>query len=280
MCATVLAMPGSQATAHPFSEEAIKYLSGRVKTIVETPGNGLVITYNFDQYRHLTEASLRLVRPNQDPSWPRTMKFEYKEGYRLSALLSHPDGFALRTAYRYNDSKQCTAEVTTYNDGTFYEAVLRQYGETGNLTDELEFTSHREPVEIRRYEEGALVSEWRPGILGAKFIKGGQDKETGLWSEVRYYDSSNGSKDDDIDDPSWSIHLYDSRHNPTTMLAFSRKGSLTNLRQHHYEYDKMGNWVVMEVTHSPHFMRGESILLFRATREITYFEGGTNKSTP
>jgi hypothetical protein len=276
----VIAMPCGQATAHPFSEDAIQSLSGRVKTIVETPGNGLVITYSFDQDRHLTEASLRLAKPNQDPSWPRTMKFEYKEGYRLSALLSHPDGFALRTAYGYNDRKQCTAEVTTHKDGTFYEAVLRQYSETGNLTDEMEFTSQGGLIEKDHYEDGTLVSEWWEGILGAQVIKGGQDTDTGHWSEVRYHESSNGSKDDSSDSSSWWIYLYDSHHNLTAMLEFSRNGTLKDVSHNHYEYDKMGNWVVMETWHSPPFLKGESILRFRATREITYFGGGTDKSTP
>ena len=278
LCAMVLAMPGGEATARPFNEDAVKDLSGSVKTIVITPGNGLVNTYRFDHDGHVIEASFRLAEPNQDPSWPRTMKFDYNGGLKRSALLSHPDGLALRTAYGYNDRAQYTAEVTIYNDGTFYEAVLRQYSETGHLTDELVFTDRRGLFEMRHYEDDTLVREWLLDAVGPQVIKGRRDEETGRWSEVRYHDSSNGSKDDHFDAHAWSIYLYDSHHNPTAILGFSRKGTFTDLTHNHYEYDKMGNWLVRETLYSFPTVGGSR--RNRATREITYFEGGTDKSTP
>lgn len=119
ICAVVLAMHCGQAAAHPFDGSEVANLSGKVKRIVADPGNGLVVTYNFDQDLRLTKASFQLAKQNQDPSWPRTMKFDYQGGLKLSALLSHPDGFALRTTYAYNDNRQCTAEVTTYNAEPF-----------------------------------------------------------------------------------------------------------------------------------------------------------------
>jgi hypothetical protein len=64
ICAVVLAMHCGQAAAHPFDGSEVANLSGKVKRIVADPGNGLVVTYNFDQDLLLTEASFQLLLHN------------------------------------------------------------------------------------------------------------------------------------------------------------------------------------------------------------------------
>lgn len=239
------------------------------------------------KYTWNDENNTIITRRNKDGSIFDKQVFQYDKGVKVNNLKFNSQEIQNdKTTYFYDSVKRITKENYYRDKPTVQKTLVNEYDERGNKSKEIYYDKDGLLIyktSLTYNYDNLLINSKTFNADGDLEVETSRnyDNENRLTSNITYeaFEDSNNKEEFEYDDRnntiswkiskngktiSYTIYTYDDKSNLISETLHNEAGTVLNLKNIEYTYDKNSNWITRKTTTN----KNKSFL---TTRKIDYF---------